>query len=82
MTLKDLQVVHVALEVLDDAGVVGREEPLARVGPGEGADGRVVGLEDRFKVEGEAVPEGELAAGRAGQDAARVRRELRGAERG
>lgn len=44
VTLENLEVVHVLLEVLDDAGVVGGEEPLARVRPREGADGRVMGL--------------------------------------
>ena len=35
----------------------------------EGTDGRIVGLQDGLKVERQAVPERELAARRAGQNA-------------
>ena len=59
------QVVHVRLEVLDDAALIGRGEVGAGMGEGHCADGAVVCLEDGFKVEGEAVPECKLSAGRA-----------------
>jgi len=35
----------------------------------EGTDGGIMGLQDRLKVERQAVPERELAARRAGQNA-------------
>lgn len=69
MPLPRRQIVHIRLEILDDAGLVCRGE----VGPGvcelHGADGGVVRLEDGFEVKGEAVPEGEFTGGGAGEDA-------------
>ena len=50
------QVVHVRLEVLDDAGLVGRRDVGACVVEGQRADGGVVCLENGLEVEGEAVP--------------------------
>lgn len=49
-------VVHVGLEVLDHAVVVGGDQVAARVVVAEGSDGGVVCLEDGLEVEGEAVP--------------------------
>ena len=57
------EIVHVGLEILDDAALVRRGEVGAGMGEGEGADGGIVRLEDGLEVEREAVPEGELAAG-------------------
>jgi len=47
VALEHLKVVHVLLEVLDHARVVGAQEPLARVRPREGPYGRVVRLRAR-----------------------------------
>lgn len=69
MSLPRRQIVHIRLEILDDAGLVGRGE----VGPGvcelHGTDGGVVRLKDGLEVEGETVPEGEFTGGGAGEDA-------------
>ena len=67
------QVVHVGLEVLDDARLVRRRDVGARVIEGERADGGVVRLENRFKVEREAVPRCELPARGARQYATTLR---------
>jgi hypothetical protein len=56
------QVVHVRLEVLDDAGLVCRRDVGAGVVEGQRADGGVVRLENGLEVEGEAVPCCELPA--------------------
>ena len=71
------QVVHVGLEVLDDAGLVRRRDVGAGVVEGERADGGVVRLENGLKVEREAVPRCELPARRARQYAATLRCPLR-----
>lgn len=70
------QVVHVRLEVLDDAGLVCRGDVGACVVEGERTDGGVVRLENGLEVEGEAVPCGELAARGACQYASTLWRPL------
>ena len=50
------QVVHVGLEVLDDAGLVRGRQVVTRMAEFEGANCGVVRLEDGLEVEGEAVP--------------------------
>lgn len=70
---EDLETVHGGLPELDDAGVLTGDEEVAVVGPGHGADGGVVGLQDRLEVKGGAVPEGELACRGAGQDSSSIR---------
>lgn len=70
MCLDLLDVVEVGLPVLDDARLVCREEPVVGVCVGDAADGRLVGLHDGLEVEAHAVPEGELSAGGAGEQAA------------
>jgi len=52
---------------LDLARVLGRDEVAGRVAPADGPDRGVVRLEDRLKVEGQAVPERKLARLGAGQ---------------
>lgn len=64
-----VQVVHVRLKVLDDAALVCRREVGTRVCKLEGTDGGIMGLQDGLKVEGQTVPQRELAARRAGQNA-------------
>ena len=54
--LPGCEIVHVGLEILDDAALVCRGEVGAGMGEGEGADGGIVRLEDGLKVECEAVP--------------------------
>lgn len=70
MYLEHFDVVHVGLPVLDVAAVVAGDHPLVVAGPHHGAYRRVVGLQDGLKVEGEPVPEGELAARRARDESA------------
>ena len=65
MRRKNLQVVHVGLKVLDHASLIGREDPGARFGVLQGANCVVVRLQNRLKVERQAVPKGEFATGRA-----------------
>jgi hypothetical protein len=62
------EIVHVGLEIFDDAVFVCRGEIGAGVGEGECADGGVVCLEDGFEVKCEAVPESEFAACGSGED--------------
>ena len=50
--------------------MVAGDHPLVVVRPDHGAHRRVVRLQDRLEVEGEPVPEGELAARRARDEAA------------
>lgn len=59
----DFKIVHVGLPVFDDTRIVAGYEPGIVMGPAHAADGFVVGLENGFKIEGEAVPEGEFAGG-------------------
>ena len=68
--LEHFDVVHVGLPVLDVAAVVAGDHPLVVVRPDHGAHRRVVRLQDRLEVEGEPVPERELAARRARDEAA------------
>lgn len=70
------QVVHVRLEVLDDAGLVGRRDVGACVVEGQRADGGVVRLENGLEVEGEAVPCCEFPACGACQYPPALRRPL------
>ena len=65
-----MNVVHVVLEVLDDAALIGTEDPRTGLAVEQCADRMVMCLKDRLEVEREAVPEGELARLRAGQQAA------------
>ena len=81
MSRPRVQVVHVRLEILDDAALVCRREVGARMRKLEGADGGIVGLQDGLKVERQAVPEGELAARRAGQNTPSLGRPLENKER-
>lgn len=74
------QIIHVRLEVLDDAALVRRGKVRARVRELHRAHGAVVRLQDRLEVEGQAVPERELAGLRAGQDAPCFGRPLRAVE--
>ena len=67
------QVVHVGLEVLDDAGLVRRRDVGAGVVEGERPDGGVVRLENCFKVKSEAIPGCEFSARGACQNAATLR---------
>ena len=68
--LKHFDVVHVGLPVLDVAAVVAGDHPLVVVRPHHRPHRRVVRLQDGLEVEGEAVPEGELAARRARDESA------------
>jgi len=45
------EVIHVGLEILDDAGLMGGRDVGASVIEGQRADGGVMRLEDGFKVE-------------------------------
>ena len=56
MTLPGGQVVHVGLEVLDDARLVRGRQVVARMAELECADRGVVRLEDCLEIEGKAVP--------------------------
>ena len=62
MRLEHLDVVHVALPVLDVAAVVARHHPHVVVTPLHGPHRAVVGLENGLKVEGKPVPQSELPA--------------------
>ncbi len=62
VALERLQIVHVALPVLDAAAVVARHQPVLVVAPHHGTNGRVVRLQNGLEVEHQAVPECELAA--------------------
>lgn len=74
---EDLQVVHGGLPDLDKAAMVSRGQEVAVVGPAHGADGRVVGLQDRLKVKGHPIPQGELSRRGARQQSSSIRRPLR-----
>ena len=67
MTLPRCQVVHVWLKILDDAGLVDGHEVRSRVVELKRADSRVMGLKNGLEVEGQAIPECEFSARRAGQ---------------
>lgn len=69
MRLDFLDVVEVGLPVLDDARLVGRKQPVVGVCVLYAADGGLVGLHDGLEVEAHAVPQGELAAGGAREQA-------------
>lgn len=69
MTIPHCNVIHIGLKVLDDTRLVGRDEERACMVKLEGSNSRVVCLEDRLKVKGETIPEGEFTTGRSGQDA-------------
>jgi hypothetical protein len=50
------EVVHVGLEILDDARLASRRDVGTSVVKGECADGRIMCLEDGYKVERQPVP--------------------------
>ncbi len=66
MTIPHRNVIHIRLKVLYDTRLVSRDEEWACMVKLEGSNGWVVCLEDRLKVEGETIPEGELAASWSG----------------
>ena len=76
-----LHVVHVGLPVLDDALVISRHHPLIVVTPYHRTDGRIVRLQNCFEVEGEAVPERELAARRSCDQSPSLWRPLQSSKR-
>ena len=63
------QVVHVGLEVLDDAALVCRREECTRMRELHCPDCRVVCLKDSLAVESQPVPSREFATRRVGQNA-------------
>ena len=67
MCLDTLDVVEVCLPVLDDAVLVGGNQPFVVVRVGSGAKSAVVCLHDRLEVEAGTVPQRELATGAAGE---------------
>ena len=69
MSLPCCQVVHVRLEVLDDATLVCRCQIRTRVREAHGANSIVVGLQDSLEIEGKAIPQREFAACRTREDA-------------
>jgi hypothetical protein len=71
------EIIHVGLEILDDAGLIGGRDVGAGVVEGQRAYGGVVRLEDGFKVEREPVPGRELPARGTRQYAATFWRPLR-----
>ena len=60
---KNLEIVEAGLPKLDHAGMVATEQEGAIMGPGHGANGRVMGLHNGFKVVGVAIPQGKFARG-------------------
>jgi hypothetical protein len=70
------EVVHVGLEILDDSRLVRRCDVGARVVEGQRADGSIVGLEDRFKIERQPIPSCEFPTCGPSQDAAALWRPL------
>ena len=70
MGLEHLDVVHVALPILDVPAVVPRHHPHIVVTPLHGPHGAVVRLQDGLEVEGESVPQGEFSTGGASDQAA------------
>ena len=59
------QIVHVGFEILDDTRLVCRCEEGTVVRELKSAYGSIVGLKNCLKVEGETVPESELATRRS-----------------
>jgi hypothetical protein len=70
------EVVHVGLEILDDAGLVCRRDVGAGVVEGQRTNSGVVRLEDGLKVERQPVPGRELPARGTCQYAATLWRPL------
>jgi hypothetical protein len=70
------KVVHVGLEILDDSRLVRGRDVGARVVEGQCADGSIVGLEDRFKIERQPIPSREFPTREPGQDPATFWRPL------
>lgn len=58
-----VQIVHIRLEILDDAALICRRKVGTRMGKLKGADGGIMGLQDGFKIERQSIPERELSAG-------------------
>lgn len=48
--------------------MVSSNKKVAVVAPGHGANGRVVGLQDRLEIESNSIPQGKLAGRSARQD--------------
>ena len=71
-----LDVVEVGLPILDDARLVGRQQPVVRRRVFDGADGGLVRLHDGLEVEAHAVPQRELAARGAREQPAALGRPL------
>lgn len=56
MALPSGQVAHVRLEVIDTPRLVGAGNILVAMREAHCADGVIVGLQDRLKVEGQTIP--------------------------
>jgi hypothetical protein len=76
MSLPRRQVVHVRLKIFDDPRVVRTRQVRPGMREPHRPDGRVMRLQNCLEIEGEAVPEGELARVGTSKDAAAFGRPL------
>lgn len=67
VSLPRIQVIHVGLKIFYDSALVGRRQICSGMRELECANGRIMGLQNRLKVERQAIPKCEFSACRAGQ---------------